>query len=274
MPTTIRANFRRDSHDDAGRIVRAYAETLDLDPLTPRARALAEALHDTMQHHVIGGRALDIVFENDLTNAALADMPPRVPDAYQPVKDPDQKALRTITWGPLLSAAYPTSLTEWLERQARDEIPDGWYPVGAPHRPRVPSWEAGAADRHLSKNGVLEYLRAHGAELGIRAWDTLRGTGVLDPDRHVCKRPQWAPETVQAFIDRRPELWPLTRVAAHLGVTPGSARVQMRRWGFTAVGREPGRGGENLYAADLVRAAHSHRPGRGARTDLTDAPPF
>jgi hypothetical protein len=263
MPTIIRVNFRRDAHDDNGRIVRAFTEDLDLDPLTPRARTLAEALHDTMRHHPAGGRALDIVFESDLTNAELADLPPQVPDAYRPVKNPDEKALRTITWGPLLSAAYPTSLTEWLEAQARDKIPDGWYPIGAPHQPRVPSWKAGAADRYMSKSRMLEYLRTHGAELSAQAWDTLRPTPLLTPDRHVAGRPQWLPATAQAFADRPRELWPLSRVAGYLGLTDGSARVQLRRWGFTMESRAPGRGGEGLYAADLIEAAHHHRPKRG-----------
>jgi hypothetical protein len=70
--------------------------------------------------------------------------------------------------------------------------------------------------------------------------------------------------------DGWPEQWKLSDVAAYLDITPGSARVQMRRWGIEAVGRAPGRGGESLFAADQVRAAHLNRPGRGHRTDLRD----
>ena len=92
--TTLRVNFRRDGRANDGRLVRAFAEDLNLDALTPRARALAEALHDTMQHPVTGGSDLDIQFESHLTNAERADLPPRVPDAYRPVKDPDQRADR------------------------------------------------------------------------------------------------------------------------------------------------------------------------------------
>ncbi len=269
MPTTLRVTFRRDAHQD-GVLVPAVAEDLDLDDLTPRARALAESLHDTMQHPATGSGVLDLVFESDKTNSELADLPPRAPDAYRPVKDPDQKAQRTTRWGPLLSATAEATLVEWLEDEAR-KIPLDWYPVGAPRRPRVPSWEAGAADRYLTRDQVLAHLREHDAPMSPTAWDTLRPTPILEPDRYVCRRPQWLPETVEAYIRRDRELWPLGRVAEYLGVTPGSARVQMRRWGFSAEGRAPGRGGESLYAADLVQAAHTHRPGRGARTDLRDA---
>lgn len=269
MPTIIRVNFRRDGHDKNGKKVFAYTEDLDLDLLTPRARAFAEALHDTMTHHVPGTTVLDVTFECGLTNAELADQPPRVPDAYRPVANPDQKATRTVHWSPLLDASTSVPLVSWLEDQARQQPPE-WYPVGAPHRPRVPSWEAGAADQYLTRGQVLDYLAAHGAELGVQGWDTLRGTGVLPPDRHVAGRPQWLPQTVQAFATRKRDLWPVSRIAEHMGLAVPSAGAQMRRWGILAEGRQPGRTGENLYPADLVQAAHAARPGRGHRTDLRE----
>jgi hypothetical protein len=266
MPTIIRVRFRRDGRT-GGQLVPAYSEDLDLEQLTPRARALAEALHDTMQQHTPGGTALDVLFESDWTNGELADRPPRVPDAYRPVKDPEERGQRIIRWGPLPSAAGSVRLINWLEDEAR-KIPAGWYPIGAPRQPRVPSWEAGRDDRYLTRDQALAYLRDHGAGMSLTAWDTLRATPVLEPDRYAGTKPQWRPETLQTFLDRPRELWPLSRVAEYLGVTTGSARVQMHRWGFTAEGRAPGRGGESLSAADLVQAAHAHRPGRGARTDL------
>ncbi|WP_410570553.1 hypothetical protein [Amycolatopsis sp. cmx-4-61] len=52
--------------------------------------------------------------------------------------------------------------------------------------------------------------------------------------------------------------------AALLGVaTADSANRTLRRWGVDAVGRQPGRGGENLYAEAAVRAAVADRPRRG-----------
>lgn len=68
------------------------------------------------------------------------------------------------------------------------------------------------------------------------------------------------------------ETWTITEAAAYLrAASTGSARRTLSRWGVTAVGRQPGRGGESLYDADQVRAAKAARPGRGARTDLKDA---
>jgi hypothetical protein len=268
MPPIIRVRFRRDGHTDDGRTIRAFAEDLDLGQLTPRARAFAEALHDAMTHPAPGGTVLDIRFESELTNAEQAERPPRVPDAYRPIKDPDQRAQRTVRWARLLDAGYSTPVAQWVEEQARDIAP-GWYPIGAPHRPRVPSWEAGAADRHVTRDRAAEILREHGAALSPAGWQTLLRTGLMPPDRYVFKRPQWRPETVEAFARRPRELWPVRRITELLGLAGDNATgAQLRRWGIPAEGREPGRGGQNLYPADLVQAAHTHRPGRGARTDL------
>lgn len=61
--------------------------------------------------------------------------------------------------------------------------------------------------------------------------------------------------------------WTISRVAEYLGYSgpsaTGSARKQLSRWGVSAVGRAPGRGGEALYRADQIQAAQSARPGKG-----------
>jgi hypothetical protein len=63
------------------------------------------------------------------------------------------------------------------------------------------------------------------------------------------------------------ELWSIRRVAEYLGYSgpsaTGSARKQLHRWGIRPEGRAPGRGGESLYAADQVQAAHESRLGKG-----------
>lgn len=64
------------------------------------------------------------------------------------------------------------------------------------------------------------------------------------------------------------EQWTVDDAAAYLGVAVKSADKQLRRWHVAPVGRQPGRGGRNLYDADAVRAANEARPGRGARSDL------
>lgn len=219
-------------------------ETVDLDALTPRARAFAEAIHDCFDH-----QPLDIEFEG-----------------------PESQRRSTRNWSPLKSTS-PMTAVEWLEREIRT-IPLDWYPIGPRGGSRVPSWEAGAVDKAITRDTVLEYMRSQHHPMDITAWDTLRGTGHLPgPDRYVCGQPQWRPETIDAYIRRDVELWPVSRIAEYLGYSgpsaTGSARKQLSRWGFTAASRAPGRGGESLYASDQIIVAHGARPGRGARTDLT-----
>lgn len=66
------------------------------------------------------------------------------------------------------------------------------------------------------------------------------------------------------------EQWTVTQVAEHTGASNDKyADLLLRRWGIKATGRQPGRGGKNLYAAVEVMYAHAIRPGQGARTDLS-----
>lgn len=259
-------------------------QQVDLDQLTPRARALAEAIHQCAGHTPTG-----IVFETgrqmkDGRNFALRYG--AGPRAQEMGDRPEQAVINN--WSPVSSIEgtrrVARDATVWLEREARS-FPLDWYPIGAASFPfgsgaeevqRVPSADAAAADRYLTPDTVLEYMRERGAPLGVHAWDTLRGTGHLpEPDRHVCGQPQWRPEAIDTYINRDRELWPISRVAEYLGYSgpsaTGTARKQLHRWGITAEGRAPGRGGESLYAADQVQAAHTHRPGRGTRTDLKDS---
>jgi hypothetical protein len=65
-----------------------------------------------------------------------------------------------------------------------------------------------------------------------------------------------------------PELWTTTQAAEYLGAsTTGSVRKTLSRLRVAPVSREPGRGGQNLYDAGLVRAAKAEMPGRGRRGD-------
>jgi hypothetical protein len=69
------------------------------------------------------------------------------------------------------------------------------------------------------------------------------------------------------------ELWTTTQAAEHCGVRPSTFRAYRTKpqLGVPApVSSQPGRGGQDLFDADEVRAWHTARPGRGARTDLQD----
>lgn len=59
----------------------------------------------------------------------------------------------------------------------------------------------------------------------------------------------------------RPELWTTTQAGVYLGASSaGSARKILSRLRIAAVGREPGRAGENLYDARQIQAARGAPP--------------
>lgn len=59
---------------------------------------------------------------------------------------------------------------------------------------------------------------------------------------------------------RAMELWTIDEAAAHLGIQSNSADTELRRQKVSAVARQPGRGGKNLYAAAAVRALRRTSP--------------
>ncbi|MFF5315879.1 MULTISPECIES: hypothetical protein [Streptomyces] len=218
-------------------------EDVDLDQLTPRARTVAEVIARTTLRTPVS-----ILLRSDRGEMQSW----RGWDGY-PVNSP-------VT--PLL----------WLENAAR-RIPMGWhvYGVGIDHP--VPSVDAGADDTRLSRYAAITYMQRRGSNINPAAWDTLCGTGHLpEPDRYVNNRPQWRPAAIDAYLTRPRDLWTVSQIATYLGYqgdpssAASSARRQLGRWGFTAEGRAPGRGGESLYPADQIIAAHTHRPGKGNRT--------
>ncbi|MET8661666.1 hypothetical protein [Streptomyces griseus] len=256
-------------------------EDVELDDLTPRARALAEAF---AQHP--HGRPLDVVMEQD---ARIRDVVPNWETFYPGRGDerPPRKVFRNWsmlrpserahdaaessggTASELGATKVRWTAVQWLECEART-WPLDWYVVSAVGHDPVPSWEAGAADRYLTPHTALVYLRRAEHRLGNDGglFQTLAcTTGYLPADRIVCGVHQWRPETLDAFIARPVTLWTVSEAAAHLGYTgpsaTGTARKQLHRWQLTPQGRAPGRGGESLYDADQIKALHAARKGSG-----------
>lgn len=289
--TTIKVQVRHDCwtsapDGDGRRYMHGYAEDINTDDLSPRARALAEAIS------ACGHGPLNIAME---TSAAY--VPPPVSDrqaaAYggmlprhlRDTGEPARKAVQLTR----MRADSSRSTVEYLETLARELSHDhgsgdaDWYPLGACAGSGLPSLNAGIVpaqsadaartDIYLMRDEVLDRMRTAGQPMGIQAWDTLRKARQLpEPDRYVAGRiPQWLPETIDTYLKRTRESWTLSRIAEYLGYggTPataaGSARKQLYRWGLSANGRAPGRGGESLYDADQVVAAHKHRAGSGWR---------
>ena len=138
-----------------------------------------------------------------------------------------------------------------------------------PLNERVPSAEAAREDRCLTRDQTLSYLAEKGAPVG-EAWTMLQKAGNAPAPRHRAlagRMPLWHVDDLNAYAERDYECWTISQVAEYLGYqgpsATGSARKQISRWGLCSVKREPGRTGENLYAADQVKAAHTTRPGKG-----------
>lgn len=69
------------------------------------------------------------------------------------------------------------------------------------------------------------------------------------------------------------DTWTIDQVAEYLGLQPGAARGTLSRWGVQRAGLTDDPRPKSLYHAADVRAAAANRPGRGARSDLTEPDP-
>ncbi|WP_432051842.1 hypothetical protein [Streptomyces xiamenensis] len=235
-------------------------DTINLDDLTPTARALAEAVAQG-----------DLRARTDIWVESDKPLRDRIPDweTWYTPEEADQPERRPWRgW-----ANYPKDSTvspiRYLENEAA-KIPPGWHVLGINPRQPVPSMAEAAAGALVDPRNVPAYLSSRGAPMSPAGWDTLIGTGHLpEPDRYAEGRPLWRPATLDAYAARPVELWPVSRVAEYLGyggspaTAAGSARRQLSRWGLLPVDRAPGRGGQGRYAADQVQAAHAGRPRPG-----------
>ncbi|MEU2512043.1 hypothetical protein [Streptomyces syringium] len=70
-------------------------------------------------------------------------------------------------------ATSPMTAVEWLEREAR-KIPNEWHILGAYPDSPVPSVDAGATDRYLTRDQVLDYMRERGRDISISTWSSPR----------------------------------------------------------------------------------------------------
>lgn len=263
--TTVKLNIRRSK-------TTAPVE-VDLDTLTPKARALAECIAMSF-----GQQPLGVLVD---TGRTKGDNPNHTylhgtgARADEIGAQPDTRLQTNIE--PLPQGAV-TSPEEWLEYSARHAMPhDAWPIAGArsriePMTERIPaaSIEAAREDRCLTRDQALRHLADHGTPIGKDAWILLQKAGNIPPPLHYAlggRMPLWHVDDLDAYATRDVERWTTSRVAEHLGYTGpsavGTTRRQLTRWGLLPVDREPGRQGENRYAADQVTACHQTRPGRG-----------
>ena len=243
---------------------------VDLDTLTPKARALAEAIHMSTGHQPLG-----VLCDTGSTQGDSPNFRYRWgngPEADARAQEPDLRFLRNLA---MIPRSAETSPEEWLEYNARQIPVDAWPVAGAKSRlealtERVPSADAAREDRCLTRDQTLQHLGELGVVVSKDAWIMLQKAGNAPQPRHSAlggRMLLWAVEDLDAYASRDYERWPISRVAEYLGFegasATGSARKQLSRWGLYAVDRAPGRGGESRFAADQVQAAQAARPGRG-----------
>jgi len=194
MPTIVRLRLRHDAFDhsraEGDEFVLGYEEDIDLDKLTPRARAIAEAIAQS------GGRPVDIWMERD---RPLRETMPNWEMWYSPERAEEPERRPWKNW-----SRYPaTSRTEahaWLEEQAQ-KLPPEWHVLGARPDTPVPSREAGAADRYLTRDQVLAYMRARGRDISVSTWSSYTARKQAPrPDRYVGRTPQWLEATIDSFL--------------------------------------------------------------------------
>lgn len=178
----------------------ARPDEVDLDQLTPRARALAEAVAQ-----LPGGRkgAGEILCEH--TSKTRADMTPNASMWLTPEQMAEPARQTWSAWDKY-PADSPMPAMEYLERQAR-KVPHDWRIVSAvwfagPRQQPVASSAASAADQYLTRDQVLAYMRDRGRDISVSTWSAYTARGQApSADRRVGRTPQWRPETLDAWLD-------------------------------------------------------------------------
>jgi len=163
------------------------AVKVDLDRLTPTARALAEAIADTP-----GRAAVDIWMEAD---APISETTPDWRSWFTPEEAarPERRPWRGWSTVPL----GDRDPHERLEHEAR-KVPPGWHVLGAhPDRP-LPS--AGPM-REATSVQVLEYLRQRGRAITPATWRSyVARSQAPAPARHVERTPLWNLDDIDQWL--------------------------------------------------------------------------
>jgi len=109
-------------------LIPAFDEPIDLDTLTPKALALAEA--HIARAHAAALVVPDIAVETHTPVLPLGEEQ-RAAYGGDPHREKRPGGTRQRAWRmPLMRADDPRTAAEWIEHQARENIPPDWYPVG------------------------------------------------------------------------------------------------------------------------------------------------
>lgn len=176
------------------------ADRIDLDRLTPRARALAEAIA-TGPARGRGRDAVACLPRQVIGDGTVADAVRRVLDA--PVGSPLNASV--VVWGSW--SAYPADSAmdphDYLEEQAR-RIPGAYIPVGQLHTPATAAQDA-VDDHGITRAEVLDLLRRRGVSVAPDTWSSYVARGrAPQPVRHVGRTPLWDRQAILRWVETRP----------------------------------------------------------------------
>lgn len=208
--TTVTLTLRTDTRDltaeqyEDGTLpwILAEPDDIDLDALTPRARALAEAVAQMPGRRKGAG---DILCEH--RTLTRRDVTPNPEIWLRPEQMDDRAEMRWSAWD-----RYPADsempASEYLERQAR-KIPPEWAIVSAliaaSARPEpVPSAAAAAEDDLLTVRGVVDHLaQHHGRHIGPGTWrGYVARNQAPEAVRRVGREGLWSPADVDAWATK------------------------------------------------------------------------
>lgn len=191
MPT-VRLMLRHGCtvEDEHGELIRIPPERdlIDLDKLSPRARALAEAIAETPD-----AGATEIWVESDLPiRERLPEEQWQMWYGEERANQPDRRP-----WSAWLKfrADDPSDPHGWLERQAA-KIPAGWHVLGAHPYKRVATGETG-----MTIKQVLETLHSYRhIRIEPATWRSYVSRGQApQPVRRVGRTPLWDPTDILAW---------------------------------------------------------------------------
>lgn len=173
--------------------------TIDLDALTPRARALAEAVAQLPGARADAGEILC-----HHRTKTRGDMTPDAESWLSPERLAQPARQAWAKWD-IYRADSEVSPVEYLESQAR-KIPPDWrivcgHAVGRPDPAPVPSSQEAGNDNRLTPRAVVEYLAAHHKRhIGPSTWRSYVARGQAPaPVGRVGRESLWSPADVDAW---------------------------------------------------------------------------
>lgn len=196
---TLHTDAKRPNDRGGWTWVNAHPVVIDLDALTPRARALAEAVAQLPGARKGAGEILchhRTKTRGEMTPDAETWLPPEL------LAKPAQQSW--ARWD-IYRADSGVPPVEYLEQQAR-KIPPEWRivcgrAIGLPDPAPVASSQAGGDDDRLTPRAVVEYLATHHKRhIGPSTWRSYASRGQAPaPVGHVGRESLWAPSDVDAW---------------------------------------------------------------------------